>query len=204
MIDAAEESCLYINKYNEKSNIKCSVVVLVPTGDEIVTRYRHKAVIFEGSEDDVLSRYVWMAEEMNPDYVVRITSDCPLLPSYVISKCINAAAKNRLDYVSNVDENLRTMVDGFDVEVMSVRALEWLNTAATGQEREHVTLRLRSGDIPRYFRVAHVIGHLYQPNIKLSVDTQEDLERVRKEYALVKSCINKAIEKHGERSVFRI
>jgi spore coat polysaccharide biosynthesis protein SpsF (cytidylyltransferase family) len=205
VLDSCEESSLYINKYSDKNRIKVSTVILVPENDEIVHKYRYKTVVFEGPEEDVLGRYYKMYQAMNPDYIVRVTSDCPLLPSYIISKHINIATKGNYDYVSNIDENLRTCVDGHDVEVMSRRALEWLNTAATWEaEREHVTPLLRSKSIPSNFKVGHVIGHLYQPNLKLSVDTPEDLERVRREYAEVKGCIEKAIAKSGGKSVYRI
>jgi len=205
VLDAAEESALYINKYADKNKIKVTTAILTPEGDEAAEKYKYKAVIIEGPEKDVLARYKKASYSMTPDYIVLITADCPLLPSYLISKAINIATKGHYDYVSNIDENLRTCVDGHDVEVLSKRALDWANTAANLEsEREHVTLILRSNKIPSIFKVGHIIGHLFQPNIKLSVDTPEDLERVKREYADIKNCIQKAIYKSGGKSVFRV
>lgn len=205
VLDSAEESCLYINKFSDKNRTTVKTCLVIPEGDPIGEKYKHKTLIFEGSENDVLSRFMVMVNKLNPDYIVRITSDCPLLPSYLISKHMNIAVKGRYDYVSNVDENLRTCVDGHDVEVISLRAMEWLDKNAIKKEyREHVTQFIRVGRLPQNFRVAHVIGHLYQPEIKLSVDTKEDLERVREEYSKVKKCIEIAIKKDGENSVYRI
>lgn len=205
VLDAAEESCLYINKYSSKNKTTVKSCLVVPHNDPIVEKYKHKTLVFEGPENDVLSRYMEMFNKLSPDFIVRVTSDCPLLPSYLISKCINIATKGNYDYVSNVDENLRTCVDGHDVEVVSARALMWLDQNAKKKEdREHVTQYIRSSKIPPYFKIAHVIGHLYQPGIKLSVDTKEDLDRVREEYSKVKKCIEIAIEKDGENSVYRI
>ena len=205
VLDAADEACLYINKFTAKNDVKVSTCVLVPVGDEIVSRYRYKSVVFEGHEEDVLKRYKMMSDALDPDYIVRITSDCPLLPSYLISKSINVATKGNYDYVSNVDENIRTCVDGHDVEIMSRAALDWADECATFErDREHVTPILRSNKIPTKFRVAHIVGHLYQPNIKLSVDTKEDLERVKREYSEIKRCINQAFAKSGGKSVYRV
>lgn len=205
VLDSCEDSALYVNKYSEKNRIKVSTVILVPTDDEIIHRYKYKTVVYEGPEYDVLKRYHSMGEALDADYIVRVTADCPLLPSYLISKTINIATKGGYDYVSNIDENLRTCVDGHDVEIMSRKALEWANEVATFEsDREHVTPILRTKQIPTSFKVGHVIGHLYQPDVKLSVDTPEDLEKVRREYANVKNCINKALAKSGGRSVYRI
>lgn len=205
VIDAAEESAAYVNNYAFKNKVKVKVVLLVPEGDEIVKRYKNKVIIFEGDEDDVLHRYVNMSREFNPAYIVRVTADCPLLPSYIITKHINIATSARYDYVSNVDENCRTCIDGHDVEVLSQRALEWLDEhAVSSEEREHVTLAIRRRPTAYNFRIGHVIGHIYQPYMKLSIDTMEDFERIKEEYFKIKQCIEKAIEQHGEKSVYRI
>jgi spore coat polysaccharide biosynthesis protein SpsF (cytidylyltransferase family) len=205
VIDAAEESAIYTNQYSFKNNFKVHTMLLVPTGDEIVKRYKNKVLIYEGPEQDVLTRFYEMNKEACADYVVRLTADCPLLPSYVISKHINIAVNSGYDYISNVDEEVRTSVDGHDVEVISNRALIWLNNNITeDSEREHVTLALRKRSVPFYFRIGHVIGHLHQPHIKLSIDTQEDYERIKKEYEDVRKCIDIAVKKHGEKCVYRI
>lgn len=205
VIEAAESSAAYINNFSVKTKVKASIAVLVPEGDEIVKRYGHRVPIFQGSEDDVLTRFVDMQEKVDADYIVRITADCPLLPAYLISKHINIAVNNNSDYVSNVDENCRTCLDGHDVEVISARALKWLDVnAITKADREHVTLAIRHYDLPDSFVVNHVIGHIYQPEIKLSVDTKEDLERIREEYFKIKKCLESAAKIHGEWSIHRI
>jgi len=205
VIDAAESSALYINKFSNKNRIRVSVALVVPFNDEIIGRYGHKVPIFQGSEEDVLGRFLDMQKKANANYIVRITADCPLLPAYIISKHINIATNNNSDYASNVDENCRTCVDGHDVEIMSSRALEWLaDNAKTKEEREHVTIALRKKRLPKDFRVYHVISHLYHSDIKLSVDTPEDLERIRNEYLRVKNCLDAAMKMHGDGSIHRI
>lgn len=203
-IDSAEQSIQYINRYSDRTGIKALVVVLCPHEDELVERYKHKVMIFEGEEDDVLSRYFSMALKFKPDYIVRLTADCPLIPPYLITKHINIATQKNLDYVSNVDQEVGMALDGHDVEVMSMRALEWAHTHAMAPDLcEHVTLVLRKMPLPPNFKVGHVIGHVVHNGVKLSVDTEEDLERVERHYNLIQEAIGRAQKKHGVGSVHR-
>jgi spore coat polysaccharide biosynthesis protein SpsF len=182
-----------------------NVALVVPFKDEIVSAYRGKAIIVEGPEEDVLSRYWLAAEKLNADYVVRITADCPLLPSYLITKHIKVAIINNFDYCSNVHEQFRTAIDGFDVEVVSRRALKWANeTAVAPDEREHVTKILRGDKVPSDFTIGHIIGQLNQAHLKLSVDSPEDLTRVREEYHKVKEAIKAAEKAYGKGAIHRV
>lgn len=208
MIDTCKATAYYLQENSARSYYSkyvISVALLVPFRDPIVKDFAHHRVLsFEGSEDDVLSRYVRMADQLDPDYIVRVTGDCPLLPDALIGKAINVATKNKCDYASNVDEHIRTAVDGFDIEVMSRRALKWVNeNAKEPKEREHVTLALRSGRIPADFKVGHIIGYIDQSNLKLSIDTEEDLERVRAHYEIRERAKAKAVEMHGSYCVHR-
>jgi spore coat polysaccharide biosynthesis protein SpsF (cytidylyltransferase family) len=126
--------------------MKTVVAVLHPTDDaQLVTTFKQcGAMLIAGDEQDVLSRFVKAQELTNADYIVRLTSDCPLILDFIISKHINVAVLNDLDYVSNVDEQVRLVFDGMDCEILSKNALKWLDVnAKTKEHREHVTLALR-------------------------------------------------------------
>jgi spore coat polysaccharide biosynthesis protein SpsF (cytidylyltransferase family) len=205
VIDAANRAAKYLNNHTQKTKVMVNVALVVPTGDEITSAFKKKVTVIEGDEKDVLSRYVTMAHRLDADYIVRLTGDCPLIPPFLISKHINTALKNELDYVSNVDENLRTSADGTDCEVMSRRVLDWLNTSATTTEdREHVTTLVRRQP-PDWAigKIGHVVGFLNLSQLKLSVDTPDDLERVRWEHDRVKQAIDTAESRHGKGSVHR-
>lgn len=203
VIDACDRAAFYMNNHTHKTKVLVKVALAVPSGDEIVPAFKKKAIIVEGPEQDVLARYGLLADKTGADYIVRVTADCPLIPPYLITKHIKVATINGYDYVSNVDEKCRTSIDGVDCEVISRRLLDYmLENATEPQDREHVTTYARS-HTPEWARVGHVVGHLDQSNLKLSVDTIEDLERVRAAYDRVKMAIDMAEKLHGKTSVHR-
>jgi spore coat polysaccharide biosynthesis protein SpsF len=183
VIDACEHAAEYVNRLH--AGLKPFVVLLTPDGDPLAERFAGKVDIFTGPEHDVLTRYHRAAEKYKPDYICRITGDCPLIPPFVISKHLIVAWKNAYDYTSNVDELCRTAEDGLDCEVMSRQMLDWLNQHATEDlMREHVTILARS-EKPRWARLAFLLGHFDRSYVKRSVDTPQDLEEVRKELAAI-------------------
>lgn len=205
VIDNCKAAAQYSNNYTHKNKIVITVALLIPSGDEIGPSFhKHHVPIIDGPEFDVLSRYMKMSERMNSDFIVRVTGDCPLLPHFLIGKAITVATKNQLDYVSNVDESMRTAADGFDIEVLSRRALEWANVNSTDpKDREHVTRVLRTKPIPPDFKVGHIISYVDLSNMKLSVDNRDDLERVRAHYGRIQEAISKAEAVHGKASIHR-
>ena len=184
VIDRAKSTADHIMRYTTKLKIKCQVAVLHPADDdELVRAFRSSgAILIGGPEEDVLSRYVTAQSMTDADYVVRLTSDCPLILDYVIAKHIHVAAFNRYDYVSNIEEKCRFVADGFDCEVMSRRALEWLDYEATDKfDREHVTTAIRRIRPPGLSQ-AFISMKIDTSNMKISVDTPEDLERMKEYY----------------------
>lgn len=187
--------------------IRCNVAVLHPEGDtELVKAFQGSDCFFIGGpEQDVLSRYVKAQQVTGADYIVRITADCPLLLDYVIVKHINVATFNRdIDYVSNVEESCRSAADGLDCEVISKRALDWLDKNATSSEdREHVTTALRR-ERPKNLSQTFVSTKLDTSNLKMSIDTPEDLERIRKYYHEREHKSTTAERIFGKKNVFEL
>jgi spore coat polysaccharide biosynthesis protein SpsF (cytidylyltransferase family) len=93
---------------------------------------------YRGSMNDVLDRFYKAALLEQPDYVVRITSDCPLIDSDLIDQIIEQSIINQVDYFSN--GLVPCYPDGQDVEVFRFSALSkaW-NEATLLSDREHVT-----------------------------------------------------------------
>lgn len=206
VIDQALSAKHYAERPNRKLTMKCEVAVLHPESDtQIPTLFRGKgATLISGSEGDVLSRYVKAQKITNADYIVRLTSDCPLILDFIISKHINTAVINSFDYVSNVDESCRLVFDGMDCEIMSKRALEWLDeNAEMGPHREHVTTLIREKR-PQHLKHGFISSKLDSSNMKLSLDTPEDLERIRKYYHERDFKLSLALKTFGRTNVFEI
>jgi spore coat polysaccharide biosynthesis protein SpsF (cytidylyltransferase family) len=186
VINAAKKSQHFIN-CSPKNRTNVEVCLVVPKGDELAEEYKNHCPVIEGPEDDVLTRYHMALTTFAPDYVVRITADCPLLPPFVITGHIVRAVNNHYDYVSNVDPRVRTAPDGHDCEVVSNRLLKWLNQhAVEAYDREHVTTLVRS-DPPPWAETANVLSNIDTSHLKLSVDTEEDLLFVRTYHEILKN-----------------
>ena len=96
----------------------------------------------QGSENDVLDRYVQAAKKHQADVVVRITGDCPLVDAELVDECIRQFKGSDVDYLSNA--NPPTYPDGLDIEVFTFHALEQAARETNKPfDREHVTPYLR-------------------------------------------------------------
>lgn len=98
--------------------------------------------VYRGSEDDVLERYYQAAKPYQPQAVVRITGDCPLIDPQLVDAVINSFYERGVDHMSNTSPP--SFPDGLDTAVFTFAALERArNEAASPYEREHVTPYIR-------------------------------------------------------------
>jgi spore coat polysaccharide biosynthesis protein SpsF len=124
---------------------------------------------YHGDENDVLGRYYSAAKEFGLDYIVRVTSDCPLISSDMIDRCVAVMKYTKNDVVDFMS------VDGMDTQIITFEALEKVNMAAKADyQREHVLPYVY--EHPDMFRILHLEKY------KLSVDTEHDFERVKNIY----------------------
>lgn len=127
----------------------------------------------KGSTDDVLLRFWNTVKGLEPNFVVRITSDCPFVQPKIIDQAISAAITNKYDYVSTSLD----FPDGVDVEVFTGSLLKRaVKEAKLSSEREHVTPWIRNN--------ANSKGMIRPEskeyaNVRLTVDEAQDLECVR-------------------------
>lgn len=187
---------------NGPQKLRVIVALLIPTGDELKSKVNGVPII-EGPEQDVLRRYRLASIKFQPQFICRLTGDCPLIPPEIISRHISIAVKHNLDYLSNVDPLFRTSVDGHDCEVLSKRLFDHVCINAEKEyEKEHVTIFVRE-NTPPWAKMGAVINRYDMSDYpKLSVDTRDDLDRVRQQKHLVELKIKKALERNYE--IFRI
>ena len=151
-----------------------------PADDIIVTECQRLGVaLFRGHEEDVLDRYYRAAQLHQADAIVRITSDCPLIDPGVVDRVVNAFLRVKPDYASNTLE--RTFPRGLDTEVIAAAALErgW-REARKPYQRCHVTPYLYEN--AGLFRLHSVKAGTDSSGYRLTVDTAEDLEFIRRVY----------------------
>lgn len=126
--------------------------------------------VISGSELDVLARFHRAAATATPDYVVRITGDCPFIDPDVIDAAVEKCISEGAGYVVT-DE---TYPDGLDVEVCEFALLDRAMREATDQfDREHVMpfVRKLAGE-----RVGVLRWDLDLNRVRLTLDEPSDLE----------------------------
>jgi spore coat polysaccharide biosynthesis protein SpsF len=132
--------------------------------------------VVRGSERDVLSRFVDALDQHPAEVVVRLTADCPLVDPILVNEALAVSAEQAADYTSNT--LVRTYPDGLDVEVVRASALRDADREATDPaEREHVTPFVYRR--PERYRLAAVVGPEQLGRERWTVDTIDDLTRVR-------------------------
>jgi len=136
---------------------------------------------YRGSVDDVLDRYYQTAKRENPKWVIRLTSDCPLIDGDLIDMVISKAINEDLDYCSNT--LIEAFPDGQDIEVFKFAALEkaW-NDAVLKSDREHVTPFIKNNS-SFYNKNLFVSGNFACDsnfnNVRLTVDEAIDFEVIK-------------------------
>lgn len=151
-----------------------------PSDDPLVELAgRHDIPIHRGSLDDVLARFMGAALLHRPDWVVRLTGDCPLADPQVIDQVIEETLAAGADYGSNTIHP--TYPDGLDVEVVRYGVLEAVaEEPRTTAEREHVTLAIHRR--PDRFKLHSVTRMPDLSHLRWTVDNPEDFELVQRIY----------------------
>lgn len=203
VIDACKKSASFLNRTGSRYNLFANVAVLVPTNDIDLIMHVRPMVdrVIEGSENDVLSRYVKAVNSTKGiSHIVRVTGDCLYLPPHVISRHVKYALKKDADYCTNILE--RCNPEGWDCEVISTRLITWLDQNATeGFDREHVTTliprAIEEGLFPERFTVYNSSDSIDLSHLKTSIDTPEDFDRAVIEFETRRQK-NERVRKYGE------
>lgn len=159
------------------------MAVLCPEGDNVVINLcKNEDMEYEtGHPIDLIERYLSAARDYAADAIVRVTGDCPLIPINLIRQAIRGLTE--ASYVTNTIT--RTYPDGYDVQAFSINALRYIDDTQK-EHREHPFYTLDHNEIVRdgFEDAGYNIMELQNVDnpifIKVSVDTQEDLERVRR------------------------
>jgi len=168
-----------------KSIDKLKIATTDEEGSKFIVAVAEKVGVdyFKGSVDDVLSRFYGTASPEKPDYVIRLTSDCPLIDPTVIDSVVNFCIEGDYDYASTDPE---TFPDGLDTEVMKFSVLEKAYKEANlTSEREHVTPYIwkngtnRGGTLFKTARLVNPLGEFNANDNRITIDEPEDFEVIK-------------------------
>lgn len=180
-IDGTSALDLLLERLSRAQEVDRIVVVTSTSADDgpiVAAAARQGVSVIRGPLDDVLERY--RMAMVNSEYaaVVRITGDCPLIDPEVVDLVVEHFHAGECEYVSN-SLDPRTYPDGLDVELLSRAALlRAAQDASTSFEREHVTPYIR--EHPELFSQAALNLDQDWSDVRITLDTPEDLEIIRK------------------------
>ena len=170
---------ILVNRLKKSKHVDDIVVATTKNqDDDIVERLSNEMGIkcYRGSEEDVLERYVESSKIFDADVVIRITGDNPLTDIELVDKLIEAHIENNADYTYCSDTPLGVSAEIIDSNVLKEISLK----AELDSEREHVTPYIRSH--PEQYKIFELKSNLQNQNIRLTVDTKEDLKLIRAIY----------------------
>lgn len=128
---------------------------------------------FRGSEEDVLDRYVQTAKKYEPDYVIRVTADCPFVDYELASEMVRKMSDSPVDFMSIQGELPR----GLAVELFTYQSLQYIHQHGhEHRHREHVTYY--AYEHKEEFSWSSLKAHdtLLYPELRITLDTDEDYE----------------------------
>mgnify|MGYP001075087565 CR=1 FL=1 len=179
-VDGSSLLRIHLDRLNKCKNISGIIVATTNTAKDdilydLVVKWGYTA--YRGQETDVLDRYYNAVEDHQPDWIVRVTSDCPLIDSGLIDEVIRYVQQEGVDYGSNALLDLYP--DGQDVEIMRFAALEkaWKESVLLS-EREHVSPYIRKNSNNHGKRLFSAINYPRDSDfskIRMTVDEPEDL-----------------------------
>ncbi len=167
----------------QRSELVDLTVAAIPYDAELyrVVKANHHLCFhsFPGTDDDVLGRYDHVARKQGADWIVRVTGDMPLVDPAVIDQLLEECWVGGYQFGEVIQgafvEGRYVKGHGFRCQVFTAEVLRIAQLRAKASDREHVISYMRRMWLPRE-RVTVSAGGNY------SVDTQEDLDRVRDIY----------------------
>lgn len=164
-------------------NIKNVNEVIVATSnlpqDDLVEEWCKKNGIsnFRGSEEDVLARYIGAAKEYEPDYVIRVTADCPFVDYELGSQLVESLQRSPSDFVKIAGKLPR----GLAVELFSYKSLQYLHeNGHENRHREHVTYYAYEHEGEFSWTTVEAPAEICEPGLRITLDTDEDYELCKK------------------------
>lgn len=145
--------------------------------------------VFRGAEENTLDRLYQAAGKFQPDVIVRVTADCPLIDPKLIDQGIRLFQEKNVEFVG--DARPFTYPHGLQFEVIKREALErawnmerkrFASELAFKQARLNTSSRIVQDPS---FQKAYMTHKPNLAHIRITLDYPEDLELIRKVYDLL-------------------
>ncbi len=147
-------------------------------GDDIVQQFcsSHQVACFRGSELNVLERYYHCAKKYGFSQIVRLTGDNPFTDIEELDNLIDLHLTSGADYT----HSFGVLPVGVGAEIFTFKALEDSYFNGTRENhREHVNEYILEHPELFLIKVLSVPPRKNRPDIRLTVDTEEDIRRAR-------------------------
>ena len=172
----------------------CNVIVATsenPNNDDLVTFLQNKGeLVFRGSENDVLNRFILAAEKFDVDGIIRICSDNPFLDYHGVSELVEKAKCSEADYIGFRINNLPSIKThfGFWGEFVKLGALKRVadSTPVDSLAHEHVTIHIYTH--PEEYKCEWIECPSFlqgREDIRLTVDNKADFENAQNIYSVL-------------------
>lgn len=175
------DNLTYVTKRCKKIKGVSSVIVAtsVLEKDDAVEKWCTAANIdcYRGSEEDVLKRYVEAAKPYQPDYVIRVTADCPFVDYEMASEMVALMQREEVDII----DLKGTLPRGLAVEIISYESLKKIEKISSEvRHREHVTYY--AYEFENQFTRSEYIPQqeMQQEQLRITLDTEEDYHLLKK------------------------
>lgn len=168
-----------------KSNLVEKTILATTTNekdDQLVKIAKDSKIdFFRGSEFDVLGRCYDTAKKYSLDPIIRITGDDPIKDPSIIDQAIKIYLGDPKKYDLICNTLKPSFPEGLDVELIPFRTLEkvW-KTAIKSEDREHITKFIF--DNIDDFKIYNFKNSKDLSQIRLTLDTKEDLELIKNIY----------------------
>lgn len=159
-----------------KGPVEIIVATTVQKKDDAIEALccEHQVKCFRGSEENVLERYVLCARQNQYAHVIRLTADNPFVDIEEIDRLIELHLKTGADY----SNSFKCLPIGIGAEIFTMEALERCYLLGKEpQHIEHVNEYILENTHDFFVQELAVAPQKNRPEIRLTVDTQEDYEK---------------------------
>ena len=133
---------------------------------------------FRGSELDVMSRFIEVADQKDASTVVRVTGDNPLTDPLVMDEMIEAHFENETEYTFTEDLPVGTRSEIIEVDMLKKCHILLQDPDSS----EYMTWMLNRPDHFKTLQYEVSNQRIRRPEISLTVDTGNDLSQMQKIY----------------------